>query len=57
MSKEIIKTFYEKAFTVNTETTPDVVLSTIVADDFISYGSVDSKGKNDLIGMLGYFWN
>ena len=56
MSKEIIKTFYEKAFTVNTETTPDVALSTIVADDLISYGSVDSKGKNELIGMLGYFW-
>ena len=41
MSKEIIKTFYEKAFTINTETTPDVALSTIVADDLISYGSVD----------------
>lgn len=56
MSKEIITAFYEKALTVNSETTPEAVLSSILANDLVSYGSVDSKGKNELIGMLGYFW-
>ncbi|WP_298115616.1 ester cyclase [Flavobacterium sp.] len=56
MSKEIITAFYEKALTVNSETTPEAVLSPILANDLVSYGSVDSKGKNELIGMLGYFW-
>ncbi len=48
--------FYRKALTVNTETTPQEVLTPLLAEDFVSYGSVDSKGKAQLIGQLGFFW-
>jgi steroid delta-isomerase-like uncharacterized protein len=55
-SKEILKTFYRKCLTVNTETNTDKVLSEILADNFISSGSVDSKGKEQLIKQISYFW-
>ena len=48
--------FYEKALTVNTETNPAAVLSEILADDFVSKGSVESKTKEQLTGQLGFFW-
>ncbi|MBS1510256.1 MAG: ester cyclase [Bacteroidetes bacterium] len=48
--------FYRKALTVNTETTPAAVLSEVLADDFISCGSVESKGKTQLIGQVAFFW-
>jgi predicted ester cyclase len=48
--------FYKKALTVNTETTPTAVLAEVLAADFISYGSVDSKGKPALIGQVEFFW-
>jgi predicted ester cyclase len=55
-NKEALKAFYKKALTVNTETNPAEVLTPILADDFVSYGSVDAKGKEQLIGQLGFFW-
>ncbi|MCU0328621.1 MAG: ester cyclase [Chitinophagales bacterium] len=55
-NKEALMAFYRKALTANTETTPAEVLNPILADDFVSYGSVDSKGKEQLIGQLGFFW-
>lgn len=55
-NKQILENFYHKALTVNTETTPEAVLQPIFATDLISYGSVDSKTGNELIGMLGFFW-
>jgi predicted ester cyclase len=55
-NKEVLITFYRKALTVNKETNPAEVLSSILTDDFVSYGSVDSKGKDGLIGMLSFFW-
>ncbi|WP_298518630.1 ester cyclase [uncultured Kordia sp.] len=55
-NKEVINAFYEKALTVNTETTPAVVLSDILADNFVSKGSVQNKSKEELIGQLGFFW-
>ena len=54
--KEIVLPFYQKALTVNTETNPADVLSTILADDFVSEGTVDNKNKEQLIGQLGFFW-
>ncbi len=55
-NKEALHAFYEKALTVNSETTPDVVLNDILADNFISKGSVESKTKEQLTGQLGFFW-
>jgi predicted ester cyclase len=56
-NREALIAFYRKALTVNIETNPAEVLNSILTDDFISYGSVESKGKEGLIGMLNFFWN
>ena len=48
--------FYEKALTVNSETRPEPVLANILADSFVSKGSVESKTKEELTGQLGFFW-
>lgn len=55
-NREALVGFYRKALTVNTETTPAEVLADILADNFISKGSVDSKTKEQLIGQVGFFW-
>jgi len=55
-NREALTAFYKKALTVNTETTPTAVLSEILADDFISKGSVDSKVKPALMGQVEFFW-
>ncbi|WP_299278917.1 ester cyclase [uncultured Psychroserpens sp.] len=55
-NREALNAFYEKALTVNTETTPDVVLNNILADNFVSKGTIESKSKEQLIGQLGFFW-
>ncbi len=55
-NREALIAFYRKALTVNTETTPTAVLSEVLADDFISYGSVESKGKPQLMGQVEFFW-
>lgn len=52
----MLMSFYEKALTVNTDTTPDVVLSSILSDDFVSHGTVEDKNREQLIGQLGFFW-
>jgi len=55
-NREALTAFYKKALTVNTETTPTVVLTEVLADDFLSSGSVESKGKAQLIGQVEFFW-
>ena len=55
-NREALISFYRKALTVNAETTPTEVLSSILADDFVSNGSIDKKGKDQLIGQVGFFW-
>lgn len=55
-NREALTAFYQKALTVNTETTPTAVLSEVLADDFLSSGSVESKGKPQLIGQVEFFW-
>ena len=55
-NKEALLAFYEKALTVNTETNPATVLNEILADGFMSNGSVESKNKEQLTGQLGFFW-
>lgn len=55
-NREALISFYRKALTVNSETTPTEVLSSILADNFVSNGSIDKKGKDQLIGQIGFFW-
>ncbi len=55
-NREALASFYKKALTVNTETTPTAVLGEVLADDFLSSGSVESKGKPALIGQVEFFW-
>lgn len=55
-NKEALLAFYEKALSVNTETSPGAVLNEILSDNFESKGSVESKNKEQLIGQLGFFW-
>ncbi len=55
-NREAVSAFYNKALTVNKETTPTEVLTDILADNFVSKGSVENKSKEQLIGQLGFFW-
>ena len=55
-NRDSLTAFYKKALTVNTETTPTAVLTEVLADDFISYGSEEIKGKTALIGQVEFFW-
>lgn len=51
-----IDAFYNKALTVNEGGNPSEALKQFLADDFTSYGSVDSKDKEQILGQLGFFW-
>ncbi len=55
-SREALTAFYRKALTVNIETTPTEVLTKVLADNFLSSGSVESKGKPALIEQVEFFW-
>ena len=55
-NRESVNAFYNKALTVNKETTPDVVLNNILVDNFVSKGSIENKTKEQLTGQLGFFW-
>lgn len=55
-NKDVLMSFYEKALTANEETTPTKVLQEILAENYISYGSIDSKEKASSIGMFEYLW-
>ena len=50
-----VKAFYDKALTVNPDTTPAEVLSTVLAPEFVSRGSVNTETKEQLIGRFGFF--
>jgi len=52
---EALTAFYDKALTVNTETTPAEVLSSVLAPDFVSRGSLTTETKDELIGRFGFF--
>lgn len=54
--KETVMPFYEKALTVNSDTNPADVLVNLLADDFVSYGTVENKNAEQLIGQIGFFW-
>ncbi len=55
-NKEAVLAFYNKALTVNTETRPTEVLTPLMAEGYKSSSSVDSKGAEQLMGQLEFFW-
>jgi steroid delta-isomerase-like uncharacterized protein len=54
--KEFIKPLYNDCFTVNTRTDVAAAMGTLLADEFVSHGSVDNKTKAQLIGQIQFFW-
>jgi hypothetical protein len=56
-SRTAVLDFYEKCLTVNAHTNVAETMGKILADNFVSYGSVDSKTKEQLIGQIGFFWS
>ena len=54
-NREAITAFYNKALTVNAETTPAEVLSKILSPKFVGKGSTDSETKEDIIGRFSFF--
>ncbi|MBX2820142.1 MAG: nuclear transport factor 2 family protein [Rhodothermaceae bacterium] len=55
-NRAAIMAFYEKALTVNSETRPTEVLSPVLAEGYTSSSSTDSKGAEQLMGQLEFFW-
>ena len=50
-----LSAFYEKALTVNAETTAAEILEPVLAPAFVSRGSVTTETKDELIGRFGFF--
>ena len=55
-AQSIVAPFYRKALTVNRETTPSAVLDAILADDFQSLNSQETKSKQVLMKQVEAFW-
>lgn len=55
-AQSIVAPFYRKALTVNRETTPTAVLEAILADDFQSLNSQETKTKPVLMKQVEAFW-
>lgn len=53
---EAIEAFYNKALTVNSETTPIEVLTPHMSKDYKSTSSTGSKNAKELMGQLQFFW-
>jgi len=54
--KEIVRPFYTSALTVNTDTDPVAIMTGVLANDFQSIGSAETKGKEALMGQVQFFW-
>src|SRR5262249_49754579 len=50
------KTFYTDCLTVNTHADLAAIMNRLLADDFQSLGSADSKGKQKLTSQIQVFW-
>jgi predicted ester cyclase len=54
--KEIVKPFYTDCLTVNTRVDVATIMNRLLADDFQSINSAETKGKAQLIGQVQFFW-
>lgn len=55
-AKALVVPFYERALTVNAETTSTEVLDKLLADGFQSKNGRESKSKAALMKQVEYFW-
>lgn len=54
--KEIVKSFYIRCLTVNSETNLAETMDNLLADNFQSINAKETKDKATLIGQIQYFW-
>jgi predicted ester cyclase len=54
--EEVVKPFYTKCLTVNSETNTNELLGKLLSDNFQSTGSTATKGKEQLIKGVQYLW-
>ncbi len=54
--KEIVKAFYTDCLTVNAHTDVAATMGSLLADDFQSINTKETKGKTALIGQIQFFW-
>ncbi len=54
--KKMVATFYNDCLTVNEKNNTNEVLEKILADDFQSINTKETKGKAQLIGQVAGFW-
>ncbi len=54
--KELVKSFYTKCLTVNSDTNLPEFTNQLLDDNFLSINAKETKSKQILIGQLQYFW-
>src|SRR5262249_8461732 len=54
--KEIVRPLYTDCLTVNTHAEVATVMNRLLADDFQSISSAETKGKAQFIGQVQFFW-
>ena len=54
--KDLVRTLYADCFTVNTRTDLAATMGALLADNFESIGSVETKTKAQLISQMQFFW-
>lgn len=53
---EVVAPFYSQGLTVNAETDVAELMGELLADDFQSIGSVETKSKDELTQQVQFFW-
>jgi len=54
--KELVKSFYTKCLTVNSETNVAEFMNNLLAENFQSVNAKETKVKAALIGQVQFFW-
>lgn len=54
--KPLVRKFYDAALTVKPGSDPGSVMGELLADDFKSINSTETKSKQQLTGQVQFFW-
>jgi steroid delta-isomerase-like uncharacterized protein len=54
--KDLVRPLYTECFTVNSKGDVAATMGRLLADDFKSINSAETKGKAQLIGQIQFFW-
>lgn len=55
-NEKVVRAFYEMCLSVNAQTDLNVMLNTLLADDFQSLNAAGKKTKTELINQINGFW-